>query len=103
MNRLIEFGFFSGNQFHEIFVTLISRKKSVNRSITILGGNLFFVLCIICNTSLQRPGHFFIASLAITDLLLALTVMVPRLSEDILGVWHFGFLMCQVRKIFGFF
>ena len=82
----------------------IPKPKQINRSITILGGNLFFVLCIICNTSLQRPGHFFIASLAITDLLLALTVMVPRLSEDILGVWHFGFLMCQVRiKYFDFF
>ena len=62
-------------------------------------GNFFIMLCIMCNRSLQRPGHLFIASLAFTDLLLALTVMVPRLLDEILGGWHFGFLLCQVKKI----
>ena len=59
-------------------------------------GNFFIMLCIMCHRSLQRPGHLFIASLAFTDLLLALTVMVPRLLDEILGGWHFGFLLCQV-------
>jgi hypothetical protein len=59
-------------------------------------GNLFITLCIVCNSRLQRPGHFFIASLAITDLLLGLTVMGPRLLDQILDGWHFGYLLCQV-------
>ena len=62
-------------------------------------GNFFIMLCIMCNRSLQRPGHLFIASLAFTDLLLALTVMVPRLLDEILGGWHFGFLLCQVKYL----
>ena len=69
-------------------------------------GNFFIMLCIMCNRSLQRPGHLFIASLAFTDLLLALTVMVPRLLDEILGGWHFGFFLCQVKylqKIFVLF
>ena len=60
-------------------------------------GNIFIFLCITYNKTLQRPGHLFIASLASADLLLALTVMVPRLSDEILGGWHFGFFLCQVR------
>ena len=59
-------------------------------------GNIFIFLCITYNKTLQRPGHLFIASLASADLLLALTVMVPRLSDEILGGWHFGFFLCQV-------
>ena len=79
-------------------------------------GNAFILACICFNKSLQRPGHLFIgkglfkgkkdrlnrnnfgfsASLAVTDMLLGLTVMVPRLSDEILEGWHFGYLLCQV-------
>ena len=45
----------------------------------------------------QRPSHIFIASLASTDLLLGLTVMVPRLVHELAGSWIFGFLLCQVN------
>ena len=61
-------------------------------------GNIFILICIIGNAALQRPGHLFIASLALADLILALTVMVPRLSDEILGGWHFGHFLCQVSK-----
>ena len=59
-------------------------------------GNIFLLVCIIGNSALQRPGHLFIASLAFADLILALTVMIPRLSDEILGGWHFGHFLCQV-------
>ena len=49
-------------------------------------------------TTLQRPSHIFIASLASTDLLLGLTVMVPRLVHELAGSWIFGFLLCQVNR-----
>ena len=46
----------------------------------------------------QRPSHIFIASLASTDLLLGITVMVPRLVHELAGSWIFGFLLCQVTR-----
>ena len=62
-------------------------------------GNIFLLVCIVGNPALQRPGHLFIASLALADLVLALTVMIPRLSDEILGGWHFGHFLCQVNTI----
>ena len=59
-------------------------------------GNLYILVCILGSSSLQRPGHLFLASLAITDMILAITVMVPRLSDQIQGGWHFGYFLCQV-------
>ena len=43
-----------------------------------IGGNIFVLICILGHKALQRPGHLFIASLAVADLTLALTVMIPR-------------------------
>ena len=62
---------------------------------TILG-NLFIILTILSHPNLRRPSHLFIASLASTDLLLGLTVMVPRLVDELAGRWIFGFFLCQV-------
>ena len=50
----------------------------------------------------QRPSHIFIASLAAADLLLGLTVMVPRLSNEILDGWYFGYFLCQVYSLLVF-
>ena len=63
---------------------------------TILG-NGFIIFTISTHSSLQRPSHVFIASLAATDLLLGLTVMVPRLVDELSGSWVFGFTLCQVK------
>jgi hypothetical protein len=59
-------------------------------------GNLTIILCVSRHKNLQRPSHFFIASLATTDLFLGLTVMVPRLADEVFGGWSFGYFMCQV-------
>ena len=77
--------------------TLVLSLLSFVTSLAIIG-NIFILICIIGNAALQRPGHLFIASLALADLILALTVMVPRLSDEILGGWHFGHFLCQVSK-----
>lgn len=61
-----------------------------------IGGNFYILICILTHEALQRPRYLFVASLAITDLILALTVMVPRLSHEILGRWIFGHFFCQV-------
>ena len=60
-------------------------------------GNLYILICILGHSELQRPRHLFLASLAITDMLLAIIVMVPRLSDEILGKWPFGYFLCQVN------
>ena len=59
-------------------------------------GNLTIIVCVSRHKNLQRPSHFFIASLATTDLFLGLTVMVPRLTDEVFGGWYFGYFMCQV-------
>ena len=63
-------------------------------------GNLTIILCVSRHKNLQRPSHFFIASLATTDLFLGLTVMVPRLTDEAFGGWYFGYFMCQVSTKF---
>ena len=77
--------------------TLVLSLLSFLTSFAVIG-NIFILICIISNAALQRPGHLFIASLALADLILALTVMIPRLSDEILGGWHFGHFLCQVSK-----
>ena len=77
--------------------TLVLSLLSFLTSLAVIG-NIFILICIIGNAALQRPGHLFIASLALADLILASTVMIPRLSDEILGGWHFGHFLCQVSK-----
>ena len=60
-------------------------------------GNLYILICIVGHSALQRPGHLFLASLAVTDFTLGITVMIPRLADELLGGWHFGHLLCQVQ------
>ena len=65
-----------------------------------LFGNLAIIGCVALHSRLhQRPSHIFIASLAAADLLLGLTVMVPRLSNEILDGWYFGYFLCQVYSL----
>ena len=75
---------------------------SIQLLVTVLTifGNLTIILCVSRHKNLQRPSHFFIASLATTDLFLGLTVMVPRLTDEAFGGWYFGYFMCQVTTYF---
>ena len=74
---------------------------SIQLLVTVLTifGNLTIILCVSRHKNLQRPSHFFIASLATTDLFLGLTVMVPRLTDEAFGGWYFGYFMCQVTLL----
>lgn len=59
-------------------------------------GNSFIIVMIGSHRQLQRPSHILLGCLASTDLLLGLTVMVPRLVTELSGgKWVFGFLLCQ--------
>ena len=60
-------------------------------------GNSVLICCVLGHAHLRRPSHVFVAALASTDLLLGLTVMVPRLVDELSGRWVFGFTLCQVK------
>jgi len=66
---------------------------------TILG-NLFILVTLMRHRLVLRPSHFFISSLAITDMLLGLTVMFPRLISHGVNKWLFGIFLCRVSSAF---
>ena len=84
--------------FVNMYIRFYQFQFSIQILVTMLTifGNLTIILCVTRHKNLQRPSHFFIASLATTDLFLGLTVMVPRLTDEVFGGWYFGYLMCQV-------
>ncbi|CAI4226169.1 unnamed protein product [Auanema sp. JU1783] len=59
-------------------------------------GNLLVCAAIIWDRNLRRqPENLFLVSLAISDLLVSVLVMVFAAGSDVLGYWPFGQAYCQ--------
>ncbi|MCP9265349.1 Dopamine receptor, D1 [Dirofilaria immitis] len=62
-----------------------------------LGGNLLVCVAVFCDRILRRQQeNLFLVSLAVSDLLISLLVMLFAATNDILGYWPFGRLYCQL-------
>ena len=63
---------------------------------TIIIGNLLVIVAIFSEYTLQCVQNWFVASLAVADLMLGILVMPFSLSQEVVGYWLFGGFWCQV-------
>jgi len=64
----------------------------------IVVGNLLVCIAIFTEKSLKPTQNWFIASLAVSDLLLGLVVMPFSLARELMGFWVFGPLWCDIHE-----
>ncbi|GIY66483.1 octopamine receptor Oamb [Caerostris darwini] len=62
----------------------------------VIAGNLLVVLAVFASTKLRTVTNFLIVSLAISDLLVGLAVLPYSISLEVLELWIFGELWCQM-------
>ncbi|KPP75802.1 alpha-1A adrenergic receptor-like [Scleropages formosus] len=59
-------------------------------------GNILVILSVLCHRHLRTATHYFIANLAVADLLLSAAVLPFSVTFEILGRWVFGRLLCNI-------
>ena len=65
--------------------------------IVIVVGNILVIIATATESNLASVQNWFIASLAVADLLIGLVVMPFSLSYELMGYWMFGELWCDVH------
>ena len=65
--------------------------------IVIVIGNMLVVIAISTENNLKSIQHWFIASLAIADMLLGLLVMPFSLAYELMAYWMFGEIWCEIH------
>ncbi|KAL6472736.1 hypothetical protein MHYP_G00189240 [Metynnis hypsauchen] len=58
-------------------------------------GNILVILSVACHRHLRSVTHYFIANLAVADLLLSSVVLPFSASSELLGHWVFGRPLCN--------
>ena len=64
--------------------------------LAIVLGNILVVVAIVVDRRLKSVQHWFIASLAVSDLLVGLFIMPFSLATEVMGYWAFGGVICQL-------
>ncbi|KAL4660441.1 alpha-1A adrenergic receptor-like [Arapaima gigas] len=59
-------------------------------------GNVLVILSVMCHRHLRTATHYFIANLAVADLLLSAAVLPFSVTFEILGRWVFGRPLCSI-------
>ncbi|XP_061685772.1 alpha-1A adrenergic receptor [Syngnathoides biaculeatus] len=59
-------------------------------------GNILVILSVVCNSHLQTVTNYFIANLAMADLLLSIVVLPFSASLEVFGCWVFGRAFCNI-------
>lgn len=59
-------------------------------------GNIFVIVSVFTNKPLRTVPNFFIVSLAMADLLVAVLVMPFHISNNIAGSWIYGAILCKI-------
>lgn len=65
--------------------------------ILVVVGNLLVCIAIATEKSLKPVQNWFIASLAVSDLLIGLVIMPFSLARELMGYWMFGQVWCDVH------
>ncbi|XP_061409111.1 alpha-1A adrenergic receptor-like isoform X2 [Lethenteron reissneri] len=61
-----------------------------------IAGNILVILSVFCNRHLRTVTNYFIANLALADLLLSTTVLPFSAALEVMGYWAFGRPFCDV-------
>lgn len=64
--------------------------------LAIVLGNILVVVAIAIDRRLKGVQHWFIGSLAVSDLLVGLFIMPFSLANEVMGYWAFGDVICQL-------
>lgn len=88
-------GYPSGYTFLEVI--LISIIGILVMAVVIIG-NFLVIISIFSDFTLQNVQNWFVASLALADLLLGVFVMPLTLAQEVLGYWIFGDILCQFHS-----
>jgi len=64
--------------------------------LVIVLGNVLVVVAIAVDRRLKGVQHWFIGSLAASDLLVGLFIMPFSLANEVMGYWAFGDIICQL-------
>ncbi|XP_015684559.1 alpha-1D adrenergic receptor-like [Protobothrops mucrosquamatus] len=59
-------------------------------------GNILVILSVACNRHLRTVTNYFIINLAIADLLLSTTVLPFSATLEVLDLWVFGRIFCDI-------
>ncbi|XP_058049421.1 alpha-1D adrenergic receptor [Ahaetulla prasina] len=59
-------------------------------------GNILVILSVACNRQLRTVTNYFIINLAIADLLLSTTVLPFSATLEVLDLWVFGRIFCDI-------
>lgn len=59
-------------------------------------GNVLVVVAVGIDRALAAPQNWFIASLAVSDILVGLFIMPLSLANELMGYWVFGGLLCEL-------
>ena len=64
--------------------------------LAIVVGNALVIIAIAVDRRLKGVQHWFIGSLAVSDLLVGLFIMPLSLANEVMGYWAFGNVVCQL-------
>ena len=65
--------------------------------ILVVVGNLLVCIAIATEKALKPVQNWFIASLAVSDLLIGLVIMPFSLARELMGYWMFGQVWCDIH------
>lgn len=61
-----------------------------------VAGNIFVIAAIFTNKPLRIVPNFFIVSLAVADMMVAVLVMPFHISTNVSGEWIYGEILCKI-------
>lgn len=88
-----------GYQYPSLYSTIHIALSSVVVTVimlVIVAGNVLVMVAVAVDRNLKGTQNWFIASLAVSDLLVGLFIMPLSLANELMGYWPFGDVLCQL-------
>jgi len=64
--------------------------------LVIVLGNVLVIVAVARDRNLRGPQNWFVASLAMSDILVGLFIMPLSLANELMGYWAFGDVLCEL-------